>query len=571
MAVVDELVAILGYETKGEGELKRFQRNIDSAAKSISVLGVAVGTFVGTLATQAFNKLGDAIGSLPGNVIKTSAMFESFQATLETVEGSAEKARESLDWISDFAKKTPFEVEELTRSFVKLRAYGMDPTTGLLEDLGNASSAMGKNLMDAVEMIADASTGEFERLKEFGIRASQAGEQVTFSWTENGKTLTKTVKKTSDEITKFIQERFGARFSGAMMRQSKTWNGMMSNLSDSWTDFQRRIGEAGFFDAVRKQLGRVLDFIGRLDADGTLDRWAKGLSSAFTRASDFIADFAERAGRHFNTISRVINENKGAWEWLKWVLGAIAFRLFPMTFVFGALALAIEDVLQWMGNGKSVIGDFVAALEDFLGLDRGALDGVIATLMGFAGLAVAAIGLSAFTLSLSPLTQALLAFGAAALAAKEGFEYLKALKSETDARIANSKAVSNPRSTPGYIESGGYDANGNFIYMDGPSRRVDRPSVNPQAGFTQEALDWKTRMENLEGNLARMGAGQAGAAVDSTINDSRNQSVTVQVGGVVVNGAGNVNGQVGSAIGNAVGNAGASAARASRFEKDDAF
>jgi len=517
MAVVDELVAILGYEVKGQEKLRQFNQSIETAARRLTMFAAAAATAAA-----------GAAALLGRSVIQTSAQFESFQATLETVEGSSEKARASLDWISDFAKKTPFEVEELTRSFVKLRAYGMDPTTGLLEDLGNASSAMGKSLMDAVEMIADASTGEFERLKEFGIRASQAGDQVTFSWTENGKTLTKTVKKSGDEITKFIQERFGARFSGAMLRQSKTWNGMMSNLSDSWTDFQRRIGEGGFFEAVKRQLGRVLDFIARLDTDGTLDRWSENLAWAFTKASNFFADFAERMGRHFGTISRVIAENKGAFEWMLWALGAIAVRLFPAWVAFGLLAVAIEDVLQWMGDGKSVIGDFVAAMEDFLGLDRGQLNAIAGTLLGLSGLAVAAAGVGLFTLSLSPLTRALLAFAAAFAGAKAGFEFLQGLKTNLDNKIAGTKAVDNPKSKPGYIESAGYDSDGKFIYMNGAAR-VDKPTVNTTEGFTQDALDLKFMLQNAEENLAKMGAGQAGAAVENTVNDSSDKSVNVTI------------------------------------------
>ena len=558
--VVDELVAILSYDLKGEDKLRRFTQSIETASARLITFAAAAATAAAGAATI-----------LAKSVINTSAQFESYAATLETIEGSAEKARKSLDWVADFGKTTPYEVGEVTDAFVRLKAYGLDPMDGTLSAVGDAASAMGKGLMQGVEAVADAATGEFERLKEFGIKSKQAGDNVTFTWSQNGKELTKTVKKSSTEIVNFLKENFGARFNGAMIRQSKTWNGMLSNIGDSWTDFQRRIGDAGFFDAVKRQLGRAMDYIGQLDADGTLDRWAANLSTAFTKAANGIADFAERMGRHFVTIGRVIDENKGAWEWLKWVLGAIAIRLFPLAFALGALALAIEDVLQWMGGGKSVIGDFVAAMEEFLGLDRGQINAIAGTLLGLTGLVFAAGAIGLFTLSLSPLTKALGAFALAFSAAKAGFDYLSSLKTGLDEKIAGTKAVDNPRSKPGYIESGGYDAQGNFIYMDGKSRRVDKPAINTTDGFTNDALDLKYMLQNAEENIAKMGAGQAGQAVSNEINDSRNQSVRVDVGGVVVNGAGNVNAQVGAAIGNAVGGAGVSAARAARFEKDDTF
>lgn len=57
--------------------------------------------------------------------------------------------------------------------------------------------------------------------------------------------------------------------------------------------------------------------------------------------------------------------------------------------------------------------------------------------------------------------------------------------------------------------------------------------------------------------------------VNNTVNDSRDQSTVVNVGGVVVNGVPNVSAAVGGAVGRAVGQA--AVGRASRFEKDDAF
>ena len=250
--IVDELIAVLGYETKGEGELRRFQRSLDDTTRRISVLGVAAGTFIGTIAAQAFSRLAEAVGSLPGQVISASAQFESLEASLTTVMGSAEQAKSSMDWIKQFARDTPYEVGSITEAFIKLKSYGIDPLADdALKTLGDTASAMNKPLNQAVEALADAATFEFERLKEFGLRAQQKGDQVTFSWTENGKQLSKTIRKNSEEVRKFVLDQLGDRFNGAMLRQSKTWNGMMSNLGDAWTAFLLKIGEGGFFDTVR--------------------------------------------------------------------------------------------------------------------------------------------------------------------------------------------------------------------------------------------------------------------------------------------------------------------------------
>ncbi|MBG6211676.1 ABC-type transporter Mla subunit MlaD [Labrenzia sp. EL_126] len=496
--IVDELIAVLGYDLRGEHDLRRFNQSLDQTARRVAAVGAAVAA-VAVAASGFFAK----------SVIETTATFESFQATLETVEGSADKARASLDWISDFAKKTPFEVEELTLAFVRLRAYGMEPTNGLLEDLGNASSAMGKTLMDAVEMIADASTGEFERLKEFGIRAKQAGDQVTFSWTENGKTLTKTVKKSGEEITKFLQERFGARFAGAMERQSKTWKGMMSNLSDAWTDFQRRVGEAGFFEDVKAELGRLMDWIARLDADGTLDRWATNISMALSKTANLFSSFVVRIARHIETISDLMDRFSGAWSVIWPILAGIGIFMFPITALFAAAAIAIDDFLTYLRGGDSVIGDAIEwlselhrALQEWAdNLPSKIKEGIV----------------NAF---------------------KSAFEAVKSVIMEFIGWAEEKLSALNPFSSkdntaPAQVSS---------------AEDYAAPLNNPLAAFA-----------NAQDNLAKMRG--APGSVEQTLNDNSEKSVTVNVGGVVVNGAQEASSTVGAAVGKAVGDSAASAAK----------
>ena len=544
--VVDELVGILGFEIKGQEKLRQFNQSIETAARRVTMFAAAAATAAAGAAVM-----------LGKSVISTSAEFEGYAATLETIEGSSEKARKALDWVAEFGKTTPYEVGEVTQAFVRLKAYGLDPMDGTLSAVGDAASAMGKGLMQGVEAIADAATGEFERLKEFGIKSKQAGDKVTFTWSQNGKELTKTVKKSSTEIVKFLKENFGQRFSGAMLRQSKTWNGMMSNLGDSWVDFQRRIGEGGFFEAVKSKLAGVLDYIAKLDADGTLDRWSRNLATAFTAASDIIGNLAVRIGRHVGTIAEIIERNKGAWEWLKWVLGALALRLFPITALLAVAALALDDFLTYMRGGQSVIGDFVKSLSDLMGADPDAVAEALTGLgLAAGGLSAAAGFVTGFSTAMFGLAAALAAVFGGYKLAKIAFDYLD----QREAEISGIKAAENPKAKPGYIESGGYDEDGKFIYMDG-NRRVDKPTVNTTAGFTDEALDYKLLLQNLEGNLAKTDAGNAAASIDQTVNDSRNQSVNVEVGGVTVNGVPNATGAVGAAVGSAIGNSAAGAAK----------
>lgn len=360
--IVDELIALLGYQINGEDDLKRFNKSLDSLEKKAYKLGQTIGktaAIAGAAVATGFALLGNS-------VIQTAAKFESYAATLETIEGSADKAMKALDWIKQFAQSTPYEVDELTAAFVKLRSYGLDPMDGTMTVLGDTASGMGKSIDQVVEALADATTFQFERLKELGIVSSQAGDKVTFSWTENGKAMSKSVKKSSEEVTKFLNDVWGRKFGGAMIRQSKTWNGMMSNLGDSWTAFQLRIANAGFFETVKNKLADMMNVVEQWANDGTLDKIATALSAAFVWVADVIGNVVRRISENI----KFLNENWETMEpWLKTIaigFGLLILAAFPLTSIMVGLALAVDDFLSYLQGGESAIGDFIKWIEELI-------------------------------------------------------------------------------------------------------------------------------------------------------------------------------------------------------------
>ncbi len=580
--IIDELVAILGFDFRGEGDLNRFNTGVEKAASGLSRFA----TIAGAAAAAAGAALAGGLAVLGKSVISTSAEFEKLEATLITIEGSADKARASLDWVADFAKRTPYDVKQVSEAFIRLKAYGLDPTQGLLEDLGNASSAMGKDLMAAVEMIADASTGEFERLKEFGVRASQAGNQVTFSWTENGKTLTKTVKKTGQEITQFIQERFAARFNGAMERQSKTWSGMLSNLGDSWTGFLRKIGDAGFFDAVRSQLGKALQAIDRWNGDGSIDKLAKSLSAAMTWAAKGVGLAVSQIVRHITFLFDNFQRFEPYIRSIGIALGLLVAWAFPVITAIAGIALVVDEFLTYLEGGETIIGKFAEALAQLTGIDEGMIAGILAALaVGGIGLAAAVgpirlmgLALRALATSLGLMGGATVAKGianvGAAGAAAGGVSSALRVLGGVGLGVAGEAAIlkggeaaimndpkKRQRTEEGnaWIERMRKKAQ-EFFYGGGSDKYAgEAAGAKGDAAnnnFLQAAED---RLNNARTHMQNMSGANAAQSVQNTVNDSSDRSTTVNVGGVVVNGVQNVTPAVGAAVGQAVGSAAAGA------------
>lgn len=264
---------------------------------------------------------------LIGGTISTAAEFEQLQIALEGTEGSAEKAQSAMAWVTKFAKDTPYEIQEVTDAFVRARGVGIDPMTGAMTKLGDAAGGARKSLMDAVEALADAQTGEFERLKEFNIGASVKGDNVTFSYIDKaGKNAEKSVKKSMAAIRDTVLEIFDEKYGGGMLRQSKSMLGIWNNIKDTFTGIQLKVANAGFFDKVKQQLQEVLDWVGRLEKDGTLAKWAQQtsdwLSQAVEQAAKFVKETnwkqlgqdAAMIGRAFWSIAVAIAKIVEAWS-----------------------------------------------------------------------------------------------------------------------------------------------------------------------------------------------------------------------------------------------------------------
>lgn len=226
------------------------------------------------------------------DLFKVASQFEQYEVMLEGLTGSNAKAKEAMSWVQDFAKTTPYELDQVMAAFVQLKNYGIDPTSGALRTLGDGASAMNKDLMQAVEMMADAQTGEFERLKEFGIRATKENGKVTFSYKKNGKEMVKVAEETASGIESAILGIFADKFGGGMARQAKTMSGLISNMKDQWSGFLMMVANAGIFDKVKGQLEKWSNRIAKMAEDGRLAAWAENISSKleimFDRAVNFI-------------------------------------------------------------------------------------------------------------------------------------------------------------------------------------------------------------------------------------------------------------------------------------------
>lgn len=314
----ERLTNALAHEQRRLESLKAWQE-LDAGGRASAALG-RIGSglaSVGKAAVLAAGAVGvagaGAVVAFTKSAIEATSKLETMQTSLETLEGSPDKARKSLDWITKFAAETPYRLEEVGDAYTRLRSYGIDPTNGSLRTLGDTAGSLGKPIMAAVEALADAVTGENERLKEFGIRASVAGNKITYFYKNAaGEDVKKSVSKTSQTvIAQTLQAIWNEKYAGGMAKQSRTWTGLMSTLEDQWMLFQVRVMRSSVFDQLKDRLTKVADTVATWAEDGTLDRWAARIGEAYTYAFDKIGEGFNWLRSHWPEIKATMAE---AWS-----------------------------------------------------------------------------------------------------------------------------------------------------------------------------------------------------------------------------------------------------------------
>ena len=311
-----------------------------------------------------------AAGFTIKTAIEGAANIEQYRNTLETVLKDPNMARKKLAWANRFANKTPFETEEVVGGMTKLQSYGIEgdrilKTTNrtYLEMIGDMASGMGKSFDQAIEAVADARTGELERLKEFGITKNMIADFGKSKGLEifNNKGQIKDMEL----FNKTLFEMMDSRFGGAMEKQAKTFKGGLSTISGATKSALSTLaGVNEFGDIVENSPFQILrdkviipfaNTLIKFQEDGTFTRWAEKLSNIFGeiiniggKVIDFIVKWKEVLIPLASAIAGLFVINKiilliGA---LKTALSAFSFN--PIMLGIGAIiAVCIGLYRNW--------------------------------------------------------------------------------------------------------------------------------------------------------------------------------------------------------------------------------
>lgn len=321
LSLKDKFTSKINEATKSSEKFKTVMEKVGHKlkdfgdAKKLDTFVNKINTVTGKINKLAINSL--KIGAIGGAGIlagasKIGADFEALGARMNTAfQGNKQKAAEYYKWANQFANQTPFENEEVIDAVVRLKSYGYEDPRRLMTILGDMAGAYGKTLEQSVEAYADASRGEFERLKEFGI---QKDEVLKYAKETMGKEVKMSGEKVKDMDTfmKALEGLIKSRSKDGMKHLANTLSGMLSttkgllkyNISKlvGVTD-EGEIRAGSLMDRIKQKFEKFNSYMQSPEGKKAIDKWTEAFDNALPqiiKLAETIKDkFKEIAGENF--------------------------------------------------------------------------------------------------------------------------------------------------------------------------------------------------------------------------------------------------------------------------------
>ena len=337
------------FGAKKQGSFDKTFSAVSNSVKSLTktVAGVAA-TYVSA----------QALKNVSMSALESASSLEGYRSTLNVVMKDQKKAAQMMAWAVDFANKTPFETDSIVEATVRLQSYGIDAQKTMTK-IGDMAGVMNKDIMQAVEAVADAQTGELERLKEFDITKAmieaKGAELYKNQTIINNKGQIVDQEKFNDALFALMED----RFKGGMEIQAKSYKGIMSTITGVWkTGLANMAGisgtgeiiEGSAFDAAKEGLSWVATKMQNMANAGTFEQIGRKIGGVV------------QTGVKYGT--KVISVAKKIKDSVADTAKTIAARLEPMRPLFDGIAEKATSLGRKITDGFTRAGPQIKTLAE---------------------------------------------------------------------------------------------------------------------------------------------------------------------------------------------------------------
>lgn len=284
--------ALSTMANKGVSNMNKLSNSVKKVGSGLASLSQKINN-VGNIALPVLGVgVGAGAAAVSKSMIRVAADFE--MANIRMKQTFGKRGDEAMAWLKKFATDTPMAFGDVQDAAMQMMTAGIDPMNGSLQALVDWNAKVGGSTENL-----NAYISSFAKMK---IKGKMSWEDIQPLLERNVPVLKMLAeatgnKYTEKQIMKMIQDgkmqgaaldalwkQMGKNAKGAAKEQMKTWDGLVSNLEDTWVSMQAQFMEHGAFDSLKKELGSFLEWLNSKIDDGTLDEFAKTVSETLTDA-----------------------------------------------------------------------------------------------------------------------------------------------------------------------------------------------------------------------------------------------------------------------------------------------
>ena len=125
-------------------DVRKADKDLDSLAKTSKTVEGNVTKMASAFSNTLKGAVaGVSFGYLAKDILDTNRQMEMLRASLTSVTGSIESGKDAFKFVQQFAVDTPFEVQDLTKAFITLKNFGIQPTTQVMQAISDQASKLG--------------------------------------------------------------------------------------------------------------------------------------------------------------------------------------------------------------------------------------------------------------------------------------------------------------------------------------------------------------------------------------------------------------------------------------------
>lgn len=251
----------------------------------------ATGSKLGNLARTATATVAaffglNTLASQIRQIFTVGDQFERLESQLTGLMGSLEAGQEAVRWIEDFTRDTPLQLEEVTQTFVRLKAFGLDPMDGTMQAVIDQAYQLGGSFQE-VEGISLALGQAWAKQKLQGEEILQLIERGVPVWDLLAKVTGKNTEELQQlssqgqlgrDVIKALLDEMGRANQGAAASGMSQLSGLISNAKDNIVEFYREVASGGVLDWLKEQLAAVNAEFRAMANDGRLKQLAQQVS-----------------------------------------------------------------------------------------------------------------------------------------------------------------------------------------------------------------------------------------------------------------------------------------------------